>query len=429
MREQDGSKAGTYGNTPTVLKGVVSALTGGLNSFADATSSGADKPGRSAAAVSGGEGRSGVSSTADLVEAIREDYTQRAYFLTGDINDSLYADECVFTDPTISFKGLQTWKRNIASLKLLTTDRRLDLQDIRVSPEGSSIQTKWTLSVTLKLPWRPLVSISGGTTHYFASDPADSGRLVVTEHVEEWDVSGWEAFLQLFGTKGRGSDQRDEENNRGIMMAFKNLLKGFSLPPRGLVMLSLFTLFTTVPFADSPQVAQIGTAQAAEKRLVGEIAGSGLIFKDTLNVEAWSDPKVEGVTIYIADFARPITERFQKDFFSDPTSVSLTCAQSGPVKISPSASRSKDGEEVISEARSLLFKSIKVRRLIDEKSNNIIYVAYSTRFGDDDSNKSRFKSSICALSVNAQQPVAPSPQSVASSAPADPKSGQPKGDS
>mmetsp|Transcript_4857 Transcript_4857/g.13109 ORF Transcript_4857/g.13109 Transcript_4857/m.13109 type:complete len:240 (+) Transcript_4857:114-833(+) len=174
---------------------------------------------------------------------------------------------------------------------------------------------------------------------------------------------------------------------------------------------------------------QIGTAQAAEKRLVGEIAGSGLIFKDTLNVEAWSDPKVEGVTIYIADFARPITERFQKDFFSDPTSVSLTCAQSGPVKISPSASRSKDGEEVISEARSLLFKSIKVRRLIDEKSNNIIYVAYSTRFGDDDSNKSRFKSSICALSVNAQQPVAPSPQSVASSAPADPKSGQPKGDS
>ncbi|CEM11154.1 unnamed protein product [Vitrella brassicaformis CCMP3155] len=143
---------------------------------------------------------------------------------------------------------------------------------------------------------------------------------------------------------------------------------------------------------------QIGTAQAAEKRLVGEIAGSGLIFKDTLNVEAWSDPKVEGVTIYIADFARPITERIQKDFFSDPTSF-------------------------------VLFKSIKVRRLIDEKSNNIIYVAYSTRFGDDDSNKSRFKSSICALSVNAQQPVAPSPQSVALSAPADPKSGQPKGDS
>ena len=31
----------------------------------------------------------------------------------------------------------------------------------------------------------------------------------------------------------------------------------------------------------------------AESRLIGEIAGSGIVFKDTLNIEAFSDPKVK----------------------------------------------------------------------------------------------------------------------------------------
>ena len=31
---------------------------------------------------------------------------------------------------------------------------------------------------------------------------------------------------------------------------------------------------------------------AAESRLIGQIAGSGLLFKDTLNVESFDDPKV-----------------------------------------------------------------------------------------------------------------------------------------
>ena len=31
---------------------------------------------------------------------------------------------------------------------------------------------------------------------------------------------------------------------------------------------------------------------AAESRLIGQIAGSGLVFKDTLNVESFDDPKV-----------------------------------------------------------------------------------------------------------------------------------------
>ena len=54
--------------------------------------------------------------------------------------------------------------------------------------------------------------------------------------------------------------------------------------------------------------------------------------------------------------------------------------------------------QVFDEKRSLFFKSIKVRRIVDKETKNVVYVAYSAKFNPkDDSNKSRFKSSLCAL--------------------------------
>ena len=47
----------------------------------------------------------------------------------------------------------------------------------------------------------------------------------------------------------------------------------------------------------------LATAQAANadgSRTIGEITGSGLVFKDILKVEAFDDPKVKGVTLYVA---------------------------------------------------------------------------------------------------------------------------------
>eukprot|EP00638_Chattonella_subsalsa_P008727 CAMPEP_0117757922 /NCGR_PEP_ID=MMETSP0947-20121206/15052_1 /TAXON_ID=44440 /ORGANISM="Chattonella subsalsa, Strain CCMP2191" /LENGTH=150 /DNA_ID=CAMNT_0005577973 /DNA_START=221 /DNA_END=673 /DNA_ORIENTATION=+ len=144
----------------------------------------------------------------------------------------------------------------------------------------------------------------------------------------------------------------------------------------------------------------IGPAPAEAARLVGEIPASGLIFKDTLNVEAFQDPKVEGVTLYLSDFSRPITERLQKDFFSDPSSASVTCVKTGPMKLADNIDKSKQGEDVFTEAKSLLFKSIKVKRVYDADTNTVIYVSYSDKLlKDQDDNKSRFKSSLCALHV------------------------------
>jgi catabolite regulation protein CreA len=144
-----------------------------------------------------------------------------------------------------------------------------------------------------------------------------------------------------------------------------------------------------------------GGEAAAESRLVGEIAGSGIVFKDTLNIESFDDPKVKGVTLYISNFQRPLNERLKKDFFNDPSFASVTCVRTGPVSIADNINKSKGGEEVFEENRSLLFKQLKVQRIFDEEKNSVVYASFNTRLDkNSDDNKSRFKSSVCAVNLN-----------------------------
>ena len=43
--------------------------------------------------------------------------------------------------------------------------------------------------------------------------------------------------------------------------------------------------------------------------------------------------EVEGVSLYLSDFTKPITDRMSKDFFSDPSNADLECVRTGPVKV------------------------------------------------------------------------------------------------
>jgi catabolite regulation protein CreA len=136
----------------------------------------------------------------------------------------------------------------------------------------------------------------------------------------------------------------------------------------------------------------------ADSRLVGDVPTSGFVFKDTLKITAFNDPKVEGITLYLADFDRPAIEKLN-NIFDDPSSSSLTCAKTGPITFK-NIDRSQQGEEVFEESKNLIFKQIRVKRIFDPSSNTLVYTSFSTRFnkGGDD-NKSRFKSSLCAVSL------------------------------
>jgi CreA protein len=94
-------------------------------------------------------------------------------------------------------------------------------------------------------------------------------------------------------------------------------------------------------------------------------------------IEAIADPKVEGVTCHIAHFERGLIDKLTKgNWFEDPSNASIACRQTGPIVIGD-IERDDEGEEVFSERKSLIFKSLAVRRLYDEANQTLVYVVYT----------------------------------------------------
>ena len=94
-------------------------------------------------------------------------------------------------------------------------------------------------------------------------------------------------------------------------------------------------------------------------------------------VEAVQDPKVEGVTCHLSYFERGLIDRLQKgNWFEDPSNSSISCRQTGPITIGD-IDRSEDGEEVFREGQSIVFKSIRVKRIFDEANQTLIYLAHA----------------------------------------------------
>lgn len=95
-------------------------------------------------------------------------------------------------------------------------------------------------------------------------------------------------------------------------------------------------------------------------------------------IEAFADPDVPGVTCHLAYFDRSMLDRLQQgNWFEDPSWSALDCAATGPV--TPGAiDRSPGGEEVFSESRSLIFKSLKVTRVYDARNNALVYLAHAS---------------------------------------------------
>ena len=157
-------------------------------------------------------------------------------------------------------------------------------------------------------------------------------------------------------------------------------------------------------------------AMASDVRQVGAIETGGFFpgFKDTLKIESIADPRLPTVHLYLADFEKPLGEKvLSNDLFSDPSSASLTCVSTGKVNPADLAAipTKSDGEDIFSESKAMLKgKSIKIKRVFDKKTNTVIYASFSTRlFTNDDANKSRFKSSICAVSLEPEVQSSSSP--------------------
>jgi CreA protein len=115
------------------------------------------------------------------------------------------------------------------------------------------------------------------------------------------------------------------------------------------------------------------TAAAAEQ--VGEV-GVDWVGNDII-IEAIADPEVEGVTCHIAYFERSLIDRLsQGNWFEDPSNASIACRQTGPIEIGD-IDRSEDGENVFRESRSIILKSLRVKRIFDEPNQTLIYLVHA----------------------------------------------------
>jgi len=96
---------------------------------------------------------------------------------------------------------------------------------------------------------------------------------------------------------------------------------------------------------------------------------------DKIVVDAFDDPKVQGVTCHISR-AETGGVKGQLGVAEDTSDASIACRQVGPIKI---LSELKEGERVFDERRSLLFKTLQVVRFFDRERQVLVYVAYSDR--------------------------------------------------
>ena len=95
-------------------------------------------------------------------------------------------------------------------------------------------------------------------------------------------------------------------------------------------------------------------------------------------IEAFQDPKVQGVTCHLAYFDRSLIDRVSNgNWFEDPSYSAVDCTQTGPITLG-NIDRGEEGEEVFSEGRSLILKSLKVTRIYDETNKALIYLGHAS---------------------------------------------------
>jgi len=97
-------------------------------------------------------------STEDALTRLRVDY-EREYFVTGNMDEDLYLEDCLFADDFASFRGLSRFKANLENLGSFIVDYDLNLLALEVQSEDPLIvQSRVLVKLQLGLPWKPVLA-------------------------------------------------------------------------------------------------------------------------------------------------------------------------------------------------------------------------------------------------------------------------------
>jgi len=121
-------------------------------------------------------------------------------------------------------------------------------------------------------------------------------------------------------------------------------------------------------------------AHAADSRDIGAVSTAFKLLgpNHKIVVTAFDDPKVKGVTCYVA---RPRTGGIKGGLglAEDPSIAAVSCVQTGPITFTDKIEGDDEGEKVFDEHRSFIFKTLQIDRLYDHDNGSLVYVVRTTR--------------------------------------------------
>ncbi|WP_449417891.1 DUF2358 domain-containing protein [Phormidium nigroviride] len=121
----------------------------------------------------------------DIIEILKEDYKK----FPADQTYSIYAEDVYFQDPMNRFKGIDRYQQMIGFMSTFFKDIKLDLHNI--SQVGERIETRWTLSWTVPVPWQPRIAVPGWSELKLNTDG------LISSHIDYWNCSRLDVLKQL----------------------------------------------------------------------------------------------------------------------------------------------------------------------------------------------------------------------------------------
>jgi len=113
-------------------------------------------------------------------------------------------------------------------------------------------------------------------------------------------------------------------------------------------------------------------------------------------VDAYDDPKVAGVACYVSR-AKTGGVKGAVGVAEDLAEASIACRQVGPISFTK---KLPVQEEMFSERISLVFKKLRVVRMVDAKRNTLVYLTYSDRVVEGSP-----ENSVTAVAVDHATPI------------------------
>ena len=113
-------------------------------------------------------------------------------------------------------------------------------------------------------------------------------------------------------------------------------------------------------------------------------------------IEAYDDPLIDGVTCYVSR-ARTGGIKGGLGLAEDRAEASIACRQVGVVRFKEPL---RQEQEVFSERMSLLFKRLRVVRMVDARRNALIYLSYSDKLIEGSP-----QNSITAVPIDVATPI------------------------